>query len=59
MRTLITILTLLMSIFPAQGQVAGVASERMNYEFAHGRWFDGQKFAMKKFYTVGGKRACG
>jgi hypothetical protein len=45
---------LLLPILVAQGQVAGVASERKNYEFANGRWFDGQKFVAKKFYSVGG-----
>jgi hypothetical protein len=54
MRKLILTLILLMPIFPAHGQAAGVATARKNYEFAHGRWFDGQKFVMKKFYTAGG-----
>jgi hypothetical protein len=34
--------------------VAGVAARRQTYEFAGGRWFDGQKFVARKFYTVGG-----
>jgi hypothetical protein len=54
MRKLIMTVILLAPIFPAQGQVANVATERKNYEFAHGRWFDGRKFVSKKFYTVGG-----
>lgn len=53
------VVSLLAPIFPAQGQVANVATERKNYEFAHGRWFDGQKFVMKKFYTVGGRLTSG
>ncbi len=40
--------------FLAQGQVAHVGTERKHYEFANGRWFDGQKFVVKKFYSVGG-----
>ena len=54
MRKLIMIVTLLLPIFLAQGQAASVATERKNYEFARGQWFDGQKFIEKKFYTVGG-----
>jgi hypothetical protein len=54
MRKLIVIVILLVTIFPARGQAAGAASERKNYEFAHGRWFNGRKFVVKKFYTVGG-----
>lgn len=54
MRKLIMAVTLLLPILVAQGQVAGVGSERKNYEFANGRWFDGQKFVLKKFYSAGG-----
>jgi imidazolonepropionase-like amidohydrolase len=53
-RKLLMTATLLLPILLAQGQVANVATERKNYEFAKGRWFNGQKFVMKKFYTVGG-----
>jgi hypothetical protein len=59
MRKLIMIVSLLALIFPAQGQAASVATERKNYEFARGRWFDGQKFVMKKFYAVGGRLTSG
>jgi hypothetical protein len=31
------------------------AARRLNYEFAGGRWFDGHKFVVRKFYTVGGR----
>ena len=33
--------------------VNGVRAQR-SYEFVNGRWFDGQKFIVKKFYAVGG-----
>lgn len=51
MRKLIMTVTLLLPIFLAQGQVA---TEHKNYEFDNGQWFDGQKFVMKKVYTVDG-----
>jgi len=54
MRKLIMAMILLLPIVMAQGQVAGVGAERKNYEFANGRWFGGQKFVLKKFYSVGG-----
>ena len=54
MRKLILTVALLVPMFLAQGQVAQVATERKNYEFAHGQWFDGRKFVRKTFYTVGG-----
>jgi hypothetical protein len=38
----------------AQSQVATDATGGRNYEFAHGRWFDGQKFVARRFYSVGG-----
>ena len=55
MRKLVMTVLLLVPMFLAQGQVANVATASKNYEFAHGQWFDGQKFVMKKFYTVGGR----
>ena len=55
MRTLILILVLLAPSCLTHAQVADVATGSKNYEFAHGRWFDGQKFVAKKFYTVSGK----
>lgn len=33
----------------------GLSIKQQNYEFANGRWFDGQKFVARKFYTVGGR----
>lgn len=54
MRNLVVMAALLALSFPAQGRAAGVAAERKNYEFAGGRWFDGQKFVSKKFYSAGG-----
>lgn len=37
------------------GQSVNDVSARRNYEFVNGRWFDGQKFIAKKFYTVGAR----
>src|SRR5262245_56876758 len=54
MRKLIMAVTLLLPTLLAQGQVANVATEGKNYEFANGQWFDGQKFVRKEFYSVGG-----
>ena len=48
-------MALLVPFCMAHAQVANGPDERKNYEFAHGQWFDGQKFVAKKFYTVGGK----
>ena len=55
MRKLIMIMVLLVPFCMAHAQVADRPAERKNYEFAHGQWFDGRKFVMKKFYVVGGK----
>ena len=33
----------------------GLSIKQQNYEFANGKWFDGQKFVARKFYTVGGR----
>lgn len=55
MYKVIVIAALLAPFCLAHAQVASVPAERKNYEFAHGQWFDGQKFVAKKFYTVGGK----
>lgn len=54
MRKLFIVVTLLSSALLARGQVGGAATGSKNYEFANGRWFDGRKFVVKKFYTVGG-----
>ena len=54
MRKLIIPVMLLLPLLVPQGQVADTATERKNYEFANGLWFDGQKFVMKKIYAVGG-----
>ncbi len=37
------------------GQSVNDVSARRNYEFVNGRWFDGQKFIPKNFYTVGAR----
>lgn len=44
----------LMRAWGGQQPVAGVAARRQTYEFVNGRWFDGQKFVARKFYTVNG-----
>lgn len=45
---------LLLSIY-SQGQ----SVNQQNYEFANGKWFDGQKFVARKFYTVSGQLTAG
>ena len=55
MRKLIVILALLLPFCFAHAQVTDKPTEAKNYEFGNGHWFDGQKFVVKKFYTVGGK----
>jgi hypothetical protein len=37
-----------------QAQVATETAEGRNYEFANGRWFDGQKFVSRRFYSASG-----
>ena len=51
------LLFILSSSWMAGGQPVktDAVARRPNYEFAGGRWFDGQKFIAKKFYTVGGR----
>ncbi|MCI0487128.1 MAG: amidohydrolase family protein [Blastocatellia bacterium] len=54
MRKLIVIAAMLLWCLPVQQQVTGESVEQQNYEFINGRWFDGQSFAVRKFYTAGG-----
>jgi hypothetical protein len=54
MRKLIMTVILLLPVLLSQGQVANLATDRKNYEFANGQWFNGQKFVLKKFYAVDG-----
>lgn len=51
------LLVLLSSLVCGQPVRTGAPVRRLNYEFANGRWFDGQKFVIGKFYTVGGRLA--
>jgi imidazolonepropionase-like amidohydrolase len=51
---LILLLILPLTLVCGGQPVAGVPARRQTYEFAGGRWFDGQKFVARKFYTVGG-----
>lgn len=50
------LLLLILLSSPVCGQTVktDASARRQNYEFAGGRWFDGQKFVARKFYTVGG-----
>jgi Amidohydrolase family len=48
------LLMLLSSSVYGQPVKTNAAARRPNYEFTGGRWFDGQKFVAKKFYTVNG-----
>jgi len=48
---------LVLSLMLACGQpvaLMAAARRQTTYEFVNGRWFDGQKFVARKFYTVGG-----
>src|SRR5687768_284362 len=55
MRKLIMALALLVPFSMAEAQVVNGPPQGKIYEFTNGQWFDGQKFVVKKFYTVGGK----
>lgn len=43
-------LAVLLATITAHAQIA-----THNYEFSNGNWFDGQKFVLRTFYSVGGK----
>lgn len=47
------IVVVLLAALMAQSQ-SPEASQPHNYEFTNGSWFDGQKFVVKTFYSVGG-----
>ncbi|HEX8422235.1 MAG TPA: hypothetical protein VF634_02425, partial [Pyrinomonadaceae bacterium] len=49
------LLILLSSLVCGQPVQTDAPARLQNYEFANGRWFDGQKFVVRKFYTVGGR----
>ncbi len=52
-KPLITTLVIFAVLFlPVRGQTGGVGLAHRNYKFVNGRWFDGQKFAAKTFYSV-------
>ena len=50
------LLLLIVLSAPVCGQPSktDAAARRRNYEFAGGRWFDGQKFVAREFYSVDG-----
>ena len=51
------LLLILSSLWVCGGQAVKTEAatlRRQNYEFANARWFDGRKFILRKFYTVGG-----
>lgn len=54
--SIVPLLLLILSSSWVCGQAVkmDVAARRPNYEFTGGRWFDGQKFIARKFYSVGG-----
>src|SRR6185295_3852311 len=52
MKILILILALAFGVMPANGQNS--TAPPPNYEFTNGNWFDGQKFVVRKFYSVAG-----
>lgn len=52
MRRTAIIAAILLSVSLVHGQVP--AASPHNYEFTSGKWFDGQKFVSKTFYSVGG-----
>ena len=54
MGKLILICALVLPSWPMQAQVATETAEGRNYEFANGRWFDGQKFVARRFYSASG-----
>lgn len=54
MGKLILICALVLPSWPMQAQVATETAGGRNYEFANGRWFDGQKFVARRFYSVSG-----
>ncbi len=45
------VIALLLLSICSQGQ----SIKQQKYEFANGKWFDGQKFVSRKFYTVSGR----
>jgi hypothetical protein len=49
----IIIVVVFLATLVALGQ-SPEASKPHNYEFTNGNWFEGQKFVVKKFYSVGG-----
>jgi hypothetical protein len=51
---MITLALLVLPFLWVRGQLVDNVRAGRNYEFANGRWFDGQKFVHGKFYTVGG-----
>lgn len=52
MRRLALALVLGVTFLSVQGQNS--TAPPPNYEFTNGNWFDGQKFLLRKFYSVGG-----
>jgi len=52
MRRTAIIVAILLSVSLVQGQVP--AASPHNYEFTNGKWFDGQKFVARTFYSAGG-----
>lgn len=54
MKKLTTIAALALATLLPHWRIAGNATATLTYEFTGGRWFDGQKFTSKTFYSASG-----